>query len=60
MGSRECKVIVDNEVHTQAGGAGSDGLETIQIEMYTVNHATRGEKLGEFMFEVLVISPFLH
>ncbi|KAG0303904.1 hypothetical protein BGZ97_001699 [Linnemannia gamsii] len=51
MGSRECKVIVDNEVHTQAGGAGSDGLETIQIEMYTVNHATRGEKLGEFMFE---------
>ncbi|KAG0297149.1 hypothetical protein BGZ96_007510 [Linnemannia gamsii] len=54
MGTRECKVIVDNEVHTQVGGVGSDGLETIQIEMYTVNHATRGEKLGEFMFEVVV------
>ncbi|KAF9545114.1 hypothetical protein EC957_011269 [Mortierella hygrophila] len=51
MGTRECKVIVDNEVHTQASGAGSGGLETIQIEMFTVNHATRGEKLGEFMFE---------
>ncbi|KAK5808196.1 hypothetical protein F5H01DRAFT_353475 [Linnemannia elongata] len=51
MGARECKVIVDNEVHTQAGGASSDSLETIQIEMFTVNHATRGEKLGEFMFE---------
>ncbi|KAF9137145.1 hypothetical protein BG015_002822 [Linnemannia schmuckeri] len=51
MGTRECKVIVDNEVHTQTGGAGSGGLETIQIEMFTVNHATRGEKLGEFLFE---------
>lgn len=54
MGTRECKVIVDNEVHTRAGGAGSGGLETIQIEMFTVNHATRGEKLGEFMFEVFI------
>ncbi|KAF9900988.1 hypothetical protein EC991_006630 [Linnemannia zychae] len=46
MGTRECKVIIDNEVHTRAGG-----LETINIDMFTVNHASRGEKIGEFMFE---------
>ncbi|KAG0372729.1 hypothetical protein BGX24_012652 [Mortierella sp. AD032] len=51
MGTRECKVIVDNEVHTQAGGASVGGLETIKIEMFAVNHASRGEKIGEFMFE---------
>ncbi|KAG0279508.1 hypothetical protein BGZ95_001024 [Linnemannia exigua] len=51
MGTRECKVIVDNEVHTQAGGAGTGGLETIKIEMFAVNHASRGEKIGEFIFE---------
>ncbi|KAG0202446.1 hypothetical protein BGX33_009708 [Mortierella sp. NVP41] len=49
MGTRECKVIVDNEVHSQNPNSG--GLETIQIEMFTVNHASRGEKIGEFMFE---------
>ncbi|KAF9922740.1 hypothetical protein FBU30_007137 [Linnemannia zychae] len=52
MSARECKVIVDNEVHNHAGGTtGASSLETIQIEMYPVSHTSRGEKLGEFMFE---------
>ncbi|KAF9952618.1 hypothetical protein BGZ72_006045 [Mortierella alpina] len=50
MTSRECKVIVDNEVHSRSGSASSK-LETIDIEMHVVNHATRGEKTGAFLFE---------
>ncbi|KAG0208511.1 hypothetical protein BGX28_000565 [Mortierella sp. GBA30] len=50
INSRECKVIVDNEVHSRSGSAASK-LETIEIEMHPVNHATRGEKIGEFLFE---------
>ncbi|KAF9113865.1 hypothetical protein BGW39_003574 [Mortierella sp. 14UC] len=42
---------LDDLVHTQAGGVGAGGLETINIEMFAVNHASRGEKIGEFMFE---------
>ncbi|KAI7822156.1 hypothetical protein BC939DRAFT_529627 [Gamsiella multidivaricata] len=47
---RECKLIVDNDVHSRTGSSQS-ALETIEIEMFPVNHATRGEKLSEFMFE---------
>ncbi|KAF9350485.1 hypothetical protein BGX26_011343 [Mortierella sp. AD094] len=47
---RECKVIVDNEVHSRMGSSSSP-LETIEIDMHPVNHASRGEKMGEFMFE---------
>ncbi|KAG0018600.1 hypothetical protein BGZ80_006982 [Entomortierella chlamydospora] len=47
---RECKVIIDNEVHSRMGSS-SCTLETIEIDMYPVNHASRGEKMGEFMFE---------
>ncbi|KAF9109250.1 hypothetical protein BGX27_007826 [Mortierella sp. AM989] len=47
---RECKVIVDNEVHSRMGNNPSP-LETIEIDMHPVNHSSRGEKMGEFMFE---------
>ncbi|KAF9286928.1 hypothetical protein BGZ68_002414 [Mortierella alpina] len=50
MSSRECKVIVDNEVHSRSS-SNSSKLETIDIEMHVVNHATRGEKTGAFLFE---------
>ncbi|KAG9320432.1 hypothetical protein KVV02_002527 [Mortierella alpina] len=50
MSSRECKVIVDNEVHSRSGSTSSK-LETIDIEMHVVNHATRGDKTGVFLFE---------
>ncbi|CAO3572449.1 unnamed protein product [Mortierella alpina] len=50
MSSRECKVVVDNEIHSRSGSASSK-LETIDIEMHVVNHATRGDKIGEFLFE---------
>ncbi|KAI1308431.1 hypothetical protein EDD11_004282 [Mortierella claussenii] len=61
--ARECRVIVDNEVHSrtgtrrQANGSGNSSggaaraLETIEIDMHPVNHTSRSEKLGEFMFE---------
>ncbi|KAK3817319.1 MAG: hypothetical protein J3Q66DRAFT_400629 [Benniella sp.] len=49
-GSRECKVIIDNDVHSRMGTS-SNLLETIEIDMHPVSHASRGEKLGEFMFE---------
>ncbi|KAF9984292.1 hypothetical protein BGZ65_000704 [Modicella reniformis] len=48
--SRECKVVIDNEVHSRTGTS-SSSLETIEIDMHPVSHASRGEKLGEFMFE---------
>ncbi|KAG0253824.1 hypothetical protein BG011_006135 [Mortierella polycephala] len=48
--ARECRVIVDNEVHSRTGNTTSK-LETIEIDMYPVSHANRGEKTGEFMFE---------
>ncbi|ORZ26505.1 hypothetical protein BCR41DRAFT_224405 [Lobosporangium transversale] len=50
MSTRECRVIVDNDVHSRTGSSSST-LETIVIDMYPVNHASRGEKIGEFMFE---------
>ncbi|KAF9985038.1 hypothetical protein BGZ75_003399 [Mortierella antarctica] len=50
MSSRECKVIVDNEVHSRSGSTSSK-LETIDIQMHVVNHATRGDKTGAFLFE---------
>lgn len=50
-GSRECKVIIDNDVHSRMGTS-SNTLETIEIDMHPVSHTSRGEKLGEFMFEV--------
>ncbi|KAF9434382.1 hypothetical protein BGZ76_008112 [Entomortierella beljakovae] len=48
---RECKVIIDNEVHSRMGNSAAATLETIEIDMYPVNHTNRGEKMGEFMFE---------
>lgn len=53
MSSRECKVIVDNEVHSRTGSSQSS-LETIEIDMYPVNHASRSEKTTDFMFEVKI------
>ncbi|KAF9184677.1 hypothetical protein BGZ51_008644 [Haplosporangium sp. Z 767] len=50
MSARECKVIVDNEVHSRTGNT-TNKLETIEIDMYPVSHANRGEKIGAFMFE---------
>ncbi|KAF9208703.1 hypothetical protein BGZ49_007887 [Haplosporangium sp. Z 27] len=47
---RECKVIIDNEVHLRTGNSSST-LEAIEIEMHPVNHSSRSEKMGEFMFE---------
>ncbi|KAI8349594.1 hypothetical protein B0O80DRAFT_489475 [Mortierella sp. GBAus27b] len=49
-GARECKVIVDHDVHSRTGTS-SSSLETIEIDMHPVSHANRGEKLGVFMFE---------
>ncbi|KAG0305275.1 hypothetical protein BGZ98_004374 [Dissophora globulifera] len=50
VSSRECKVVVDNEVHSRTG-SNQGSLETIDIDMHPVNHASRGEKTSEFMFE---------
>lgn len=55
--SRECKVIIDNDVHSSTGN--SSKLEMIEIDMYPVSHTNRGEKLGEFMFEVNKQHPSL-
>ncbi|KAF9390034.1 hypothetical protein CPC16_005366 [Podila verticillata] len=47
---RECTVIIDNNVQSREANS-TNKLTTIAVEMYPVNHASRGEKLGEFMFE---------
>ncbi|KAF8941108.1 hypothetical protein BGZ58_002214 [Dissophora ornata] len=51
MNSRECKVIVDNEVHSRTASNSQSPLETIAIDMHPVSHTGRSEKIGEFMFE---------
>ncbi|KAF9318154.1 hypothetical protein BG003_011714 [Podila horticola] len=47
---RECTVIIDNNVQSRESKS-TNKRATIDVEMYPVNHASRGEKLGEFMFE---------
>ncbi|GJJ70598.1 hypothetical protein EMPS_02947 [Entomortierella parvispora] len=47
--TRECKVIVDNDIHSNMDN--TNQLEMIEIDMYPVSHSNRGEKLGDFMFE---------
>ena len=54
MNSRECKVIIDNEVHSRTTRDSQSPLETIAIDMHPVSHTSRSEKIGEFMFEVLL------
>lgn len=54
---RECTVIIDNNVQSRESKS-TNKRATIDVEMYPVNHASRGEKLGEFMFEVLRATVF--
>lgn len=46
-------MIIDNNVQSHEANP-ANKLTTIEVEMYPVNHASRGEKLGEFMFEVII------
>ncbi|KAG0341541.1 hypothetical protein BG004_005997 [Podila humilis] len=47
---RECTVIIDNNIQSRDDSL-STKVKSIEIEMYPVNHASRSEKIGEFMFE---------
>ncbi|KAG0359110.1 hypothetical protein BG005_001339 [Podila minutissima] len=47
---RECTVIIDNNLQSRVSNA-TIKRAMIEVEMYPVNHASRSEKLGEFMFE---------
>ncbi|KAG0055246.1 hypothetical protein BGZ83_009178 [Gryganskiella cystojenkinii] len=49
--ARECKVIIDNDVHSRTGSNNASQLEMIEIDMFVVSHSSRGDKMGEFMFE---------
>jgi len=55
---RECTVIIDNNIQSREVNS-TNTLTMIEVEMYPVNHASRGEKLGEFMFEVITMSLIL-
>lgn len=55
---RECIVIIDNNIQSREVNS-TNTLTMIEVEMYPVNHASRGEKLGEFMFEVITTSFIL-
>ncbi|KAF9582254.1 hypothetical protein BGW38_000442 [Lunasporangiospora selenospora] len=51
--ARECRIIVDNDLHsrtTTSGGALAK-LETIEIDLYPISHSSRNTKMGDFMFE---------
>ncbi|KAG0075450.1 hypothetical protein BGZ92_002884 [Podila epicladia] len=47
---RECTVIIDNNLQSRESNPIKQTM--IEVEMHPVNHASRSEKLGEFMFEL--------